>query len=82
MMKNCKKYLTINLRYTDELEFIRGLEAIRKQIMAYQTNHSSGSFGDVSFDWHYQYEQFADYREEQINGVWYRIYPSKMNKNE
>jgi len=55
------------------------LEAIRKQIMARQTNNASGRIGDVSYDWHYMFVGYDNWREEEINGQWCRVYQSKMN---
>ena len=81
-MKQKTKYLTVRIRYIDEIEFIRGFEEIRKQIMSGKTNHDTGSIGDVSFDWHYLFEDYAGFQEKEIDGVLCKVYQSKMNKNE
>lgn len=74
-----KKYFNISLRCSDELDLIKGIDAIKAEIIAGKTNHSSGKIGDVSYDWHYKSDGYSDWREEEINGKWCQVYPSKMN---
>ena len=77
-MKAIKKTVQIIIAYHDVLELKTAMALIEDQILDVKTNHNTGRIGDVHFHWSLQYDGFQEYREEQIDGVWYCIYKSKM----
>ena len=77
-MKAIKKTVNIRISYHDVLELKKALALVEDQILDVRTNHNQGTIGDVYFDWNLQYAGYQEYREEEIDGVWYCIYKSKM----
>lgn len=79
-MKISKKVVTLHLTYFDDNDLNKVLIEISNTLKARRTNNQSGKVCTADYIWTLRYTGYEDYTEKQIDGVWYKIYQSKMNK--
>lgn len=79
-MRSNRKRIRIDITYVDrsELEYI--LSKIYGKVLSNRNSDFKRINDDTFYEFYLTHSIYNDYREEEINGVWYRIYKSKMNE--
>ncbi len=79
-MKATRKTIQIDIEYFDRSELGKIFDSILEQVTAGKTNHFESKDAERVYAWSLQFDVTNDFREEQINGVWCRIYKSRLNE--
>jgi len=80
MTKIRKKTLSIKIDYYERKELLHIMQMISSTASLSKNNHDKGAYYTAKYEWSLDYDGYDDYREEEINGQWCRIYKSKMNE--
>ena len=79
-MKAKRKLLNISIEYTDPHEAEIILQRVVYSIKARQIASDRVINDEVNYEWSIEYLETSDFREEEINGKWCIVIPSKLNK--
>jgi hypothetical protein len=79
-VKATKKTLKIEIEYFDKTELNKIFRSIQDQVSTGNTNNFVSNESNYIYQWHIDFDITNDFREEQINGKWCRIYKSRLNE--
>lgn len=78
-MKAITKHLSIHIEYIDKNELNGIFRTINTDLQNGRRFNRSG-YGTSIFQYQKDITSMPDYEEKKINGVWYQVFQSKMNK--
>ena len=78
-MKAISKHITIDIEYIDANEIKGILTTIEKQLKNGKIFNRE-KYGTSLYQFRKTLTDLPDYKEEKIEGVWYQVYQSKLNK--
>lgn len=79
-MKANKKTLKIEIEYFDKTELHKIFRSIQDQVFKGNTNNFVSNESNYIYQWNIDFDITNDFREEQIDGKWCRIYKSRLNE--
>lgn len=79
-MRATKKTIQIEVEYYHKKELVNVFDSIIKQVSAGKSNHFENLNSENIYTWCINFDITNDFREEEIDGVWCRIYKSRLNE--